>query len=309
MPKISIIVPNYNHAPYLEMRLRSVFEQSFADTEIILLDDCSTDGSVDILARYRQHPKVTHCLFNQANSGSTFRQWGRGVGCATGDYIWIAESDDVADLQFLAQLSGVLDAHPNVGLAYCQSLKIDAAGGTIGSWKDQTDRIPGNPWRNSFVATGQRMLRDFFLFHNVVPNASAVLWRRNCLVADVLRNAAGYTINGDWYVWSNILLAADLAFVNQNWNCCRFHLQKGSAPNIRNFNNIVEFYRLRGFLYDALGLSDTERRALNAGLFQLWTAQRRSMGLAKNAPETLKVLAAAESVDPTVRARLAAAEM
>lgn len=308
MPKISIIVPSYNHAPYLEPRLRSVFAQSFADTEIILLDDGSTDGSLDILARYRQHPKVAHCLFNDANSGSTFRQWERGLGCAAGDYIWIAESDDVADPQFLAQLAGVLDAHPKVGLAYCQSVKIDAAGAAIGSWRDQTDGIPGNPWRDSFVAAGRSMLRSFFLFQNVVPNASAVLWRRRCLGADVLREAAGYTINGDWYVWSNILLAADLAFVNRNWNFCRFHAQKGSTPNIRNFNNIVEFYRLRGFLYDALGLSDTERQALNAELFQLWMNQRRAMGLAKDAPETLKVLAAAEPIDATVRTRLAAAE-
>lgn len=305
MPKISIIIPNYNHAPYLEMRIRSVLAQTLTDTEVILLDDCSTDGSLDILARYRHHPKVAHCIFNQANSGSTFRQWERGMACATGEYIWIAESDDLAAPHFLSHLSGALDAHPTVGLAYCQSVKIDAAGSTIGSWKDQTDGILGNPWKNSFVAKGRDVLRSFFLLQNVVPNASAVLLRRRCLPPDILRDAASYTINGDWYVWSNILLSADIAFVNQHYNFCRFHLQKGSIQNIDNFNNILEFYRLRGFLHDALGLSDAERQTLNAGLFRLWMTQRRSMGLAKNAPEILKVLATAETVDPSVRTRLA----
>ena len=226
--------------------------------------------------------------------------------CAIGEYIWIAESDDLAEPRFLSHLSGVMDAHPTVGLAYCQSVKIDAAGSTIGSWEDQTDGIPGNPWRSNFVAKGRDMLRSFFLLQNVVPNASAVLLRRRCLRPDILRDAASYTINGDWYVWSNILLSADIAFVNQHYNFCRFHLQKGSVQNIDNFNNISEFYRLRGFLHEALGLSDSERETLNTSLFRLWMAQRRSMGLAKNAAEMLKVLAAAETVDPSVRTRLAA---
>jgi glycosyltransferase involved in cell wall biosynthesis len=306
MPKISVIIPNYNHAPYLEMRIRSVLAQTLTDTEVILLDDCSTDGSLDILARYRHHPKVAHCIFNQANSGSTFRQWERGLACATGEYVWIAESDDLADPHFLSHLSSVLDANRTVGLAYCQSAKIDETGSTIGSWKDQTDGIPGDPWRSSFVAKGRDVLRRFFLFQNVVPNASAVLLRRLCLPPDTLRDAASYTINGDWYVWSNILLLADIAFVNQHHNFCRLHSQKGSVQNIRNFNNILEFYRLRGFLHDALGLSDAERQTLNADLFRLWMNQRRSMGLAKSAHEILKVLAAAEMVDPSAKTRLAA---
>jgi glycosyltransferase involved in cell wall biosynthesis len=306
MPKISVIIPNYNHAPYLEMRIRSVLAQTLTDTEVILLDDCSTDGSLDILARYRHHPKVAHCIFNQANSGSTFRQWERGLACATGEYVWIAESDDLADPHFLSHLSSVLDANRTVGLAYCQSAKIDETGSTIGSWKDQTDGIPGDLWRSSFVAKGRDVLRRFFLFQNVVPNASAVLLRRLCLPPDTLRDAASYTINGDWYVWSNILLLADIAFVNQHHNFCRLHSQKGSVQNIRNFNNILEFYRLRGFLHDALGLSDAERQTLNADLFRLWMNQRRSMGLAKSAHEILKVLAAAEMVDPSAKTRLAA---
>ena len=304
MPKISVIVPNYNHAAYLDARIQSILAQSFADTEIILLDDGSTDKSSEVLARYRQHPKVTQCIINEVNSGSAFRQWERGFACAAGEYIWIAESDDFANPHFLSRLSGVLDAHPAVGLAYCQSIKVDAAGAAIGSWKDQTDRIPLNPWRTSFVANGRDMVKRFFLFENVVPNASAVLLRRQCLAPNVLREAAGYTINGDWYVWSNVLLSADIAFVNEHYNCCRFHLQKGSMENVRNFNNIEEFYRLRGFLHNALGLSDTEREALNSGLFGLWTAQRRSMGVGKNDPVTKKVLATAEAIDPGVHARL-----
>ena len=46
MPKVSIIVPNYNYRKYLPQRLQSIFEQTFTDYEVILLDDCSTDGKI-----------------------------------------------------------------------------------------------------------------------------------------------------------------------------------------------------------------------------------------------------------------------
>ena len=307
MAQVSVIVPSFNHAPYLEERIESILLQSFSDFELILLDDCSTDHSREILARYSNHPKVSNCVLNDANSGSTFRQWERGLSCATGEYVWIAESDDVAAPEFLAILSGVLDAHPAVGLAYCQSLRINARGITLGSWKDQTEGVPNSPWGDSFTADGLAMLRSFFLFENVVPNASAVLFRRRCLEPKVLAQASSYTINGDWYVWCNILWHAKLAFVNQHLNSCRFHEQKGSSRNVLNFNNIAEFYRLRGFLYSVLALTEAERDRLNDGLFSLWTHQRQSLGVSRDAPETLKVLAEAEAVDPKVRERLQAA--
>ena len=56
MPKVSIIVPNYNYSKYLPQRLQSIFEQTFADFEVILLDDCSTDDSRQYLQQFASHP-------------------------------------------------------------------------------------------------------------------------------------------------------------------------------------------------------------------------------------------------------------
>jgi glycosyltransferase involved in cell wall biosynthesis len=57
--KVSVIVPNYNHAKYLPRRLDSIFNQTFQDFEVILLDDCSTDNSLSIPGEYVKHPKVS----------------------------------------------------------------------------------------------------------------------------------------------------------------------------------------------------------------------------------------------------------
>jgi glycosyltransferase involved in cell wall biosynthesis len=86
-PLISVIVPNYNHEKYLKQRLESVFNQTYVNFEVILLDDFSTDSSTNILSEYAKNPKVSHCVFNETNSGNTFVQWNKGIALAKGDYI------------------------------------------------------------------------------------------------------------------------------------------------------------------------------------------------------------------------------
>src|SRR5882762_42615 len=119
-PTVSIVVPNYNHARFLRQRLDSIVGQTFQDFELILLDDCSTDESQSILREYATDSRV-RLEFNEKNSGSTFKQWNKGVRLARGEYIWIAESDDYADERLLERLVGVLEAEPEVTLAYCRS--------------------------------------------------------------------------------------------------------------------------------------------------------------------------------------------
>ena len=120
-PYVSIIIPNYNHAPYLKQRIESVLSQSYQNFEVILLDDRSTDNSWDILQAYKGHEKVSHCLRNDRNSGSPFIQWQKGIEIAKGEWIWIAESDDWADESLLESLINLTRLYPQVPLVFCQS--------------------------------------------------------------------------------------------------------------------------------------------------------------------------------------------
>src|SRR5579864_2284139 len=107
MPTVSVVVPNYNHARFLPERIESILRQTYQDFELILLDDRSTDDSRAILSQYGGDPRVT-IEFNDVNSGSTFKQWNKGVRLARGRYIWIAESDDYADDRLLERLVAAL---------------------------------------------------------------------------------------------------------------------------------------------------------------------------------------------------------
>src|SRR3984957_7238976 len=100
MPKVSVVIPSYNHARFLRRRVDSVLQQTYQDFELILLDDCSCDNSREILSAYTGDPRA-RMEFNAVNSGSTFKQWNKGVRLARGEYVWIAESDDYSDTRFL----------------------------------------------------------------------------------------------------------------------------------------------------------------------------------------------------------------
>ena len=121
MPLVSVIVPNYNHAPYLRQRLDSIFNQTFKDFEVIILDDCSTDNSKEIIEEYRNRPQVSHIEYNEINSGSPFKQWAKGFELAQGEYIWIAESDDWAEPNFLETLVSFLNSNNEIALAFSAS--------------------------------------------------------------------------------------------------------------------------------------------------------------------------------------------
>lgn len=108
---VSIIIPNFNHKPFLQQRLDSIFNQTFQNYEAIILDDASTDDSLSILNKYKNHPKVSHFIINKENSGSPFKQWKKGLSLAKGQFIWIAESDDFCDLGFLESQLNNLEEH------------------------------------------------------------------------------------------------------------------------------------------------------------------------------------------------------
>ena len=80
MPKVSVIVPNYNHERFLRRRLNSIYGQTYKNIEVILLDDCSSDQSRSLMDQdAAAHPEITRTLYNDVNSGSAFHQWAKGI--------------------------------------------------------------------------------------------------------------------------------------------------------------------------------------------------------------------------------------
>jgi glycosyltransferase involved in cell wall biosynthesis len=238
-PTVTVIIPNYNHARYLPQRIDSVLQQTYQHLEVLLMDDCSQDDSRRVIADYAARDPRIRVVLNEQNSGSTFKQWNKGIALATGDYIWLAESDDVADLTFLEKLVQQLEATPQAGLAYCQSWRIDEHGQPHGTWGPILAELDATLWTQNFVLPGTELVRRFMVFSNIIPNASAVVMRRSALAA-VGQAPETMRVAGDWVFWVRYLLSTDVVFVAEALNHFRFHQNNVRSRTEQDGTQLVE---------------------------------------------------------------------
>jgi glycosyltransferase involved in cell wall biosynthesis len=264
MPRVSVIVPNYNHARFLRQRMTSVLSQTYRDREIILMDDGSKDDSRTVIEGYRGVDGV-RIEYNSQNSGSCFKQWNKGVRMASGQYVWIAESDDDADTHFLEKMVAVLESNPSVGLVMCRMELIDENGELIpGYWQTRGER-----WNESFVCSGKEECKRQIFSRNDIRNTSAVLFRKAAY------EQAGYAdetlrLSGDWLMWMKILLLSDFAYANETLDYWRVHQASVRNTTYMEGSNTLEDVKVKKYVAARLGLSRREMRDLGRHMAHCW---------------------------------------
>ncbi|MGH6810924.1 MAG: glycosyltransferase family 2 protein [Methylocella sp.] len=209
---ISVIVPNYNHARYLDERLASILEQRLRPDEIIFLDDGSSDGSLEIARAWRaRSPIHFEIAANATNSGLPFKQWAKGIESAAGDLVWIAESDDSSCPRFLERMAAAF-TDPDIAVAYCDSEVIGTDGEILSStYRFYTDSLSETKWLAGYVETGPREIGEALAVKNTIPNVSAVLFRRDAL-NESLSAAENFRYCGDWAIYVACLRKGKIAF-------------------------------------------------------------------------------------------------
>ena len=244
-------MPNYNHAPYLKERMDSILAQDYSNLEVILLDDASTDESVEVLKAYTDHPKVKVLITNPANSGNTFVQWQHGLELATGAYVWVAESDDIAEPTFLTQLVAALEREKAV-LAFCNSQWIDSQGHPMHHRQDPM-------WQKDFAMEGEVFAHQYLLGYNTICNASAVVFRRDAAMHVDMQQITQFSASGDRLFWIEMALQGRVAYVGQKLNKFRQHTQKVSSSAEWHGLNIMQDHAIYEMMASRLHLTEAER--------------------------------------------------
>jgi len=268
MPRVSVIIPNYNHARYLDRRITSVLEQTFRDTEVFILDDASSDDSLKVIEKYARQERVK-VFPNERNSGSVFKQWNKGVRMAQGDYVWIAESDDDAEPQLLESLVRLLDADPGMVLAYCQSMVIDGQGVPSTTVDKLYSYQPPQRWQSNFTNEGSDECARFLTLRNSIPNASAVVFRRRAFM-DAGAAEENMRMCGDWMTWARICLQGRVGYLATPLNRFRRHGRSVCATTTVTVL-CRESGRIRSFIGSRVKVTKPVRTSALKEMLGTWT--------------------------------------
>lgn len=124
---VSVVIPAYNAEKYISYALDSVLMQTYTEYEIIVVDDCSTDGTFEIVKEYADEYPNIKLYRNQKNSGVSYsRNFGVSVAC--GAYIAFLDSDDMWEKEKLQKQVEMLEVHPDTALLFTASSFIDSDG-------------------------------------------------------------------------------------------------------------------------------------------------------------------------------------
>ena len=243
---VSVIIPNYNHAQYLDERIQSVLNQTYKDFEVIILDDCSTDNSLEVINKYKNYPHVTQIVVNKPNCGSPFKQWHKGFELAKGDIIWIAESDDYCEPTFLERLTTAMSQREDCVVAFCKILSFEPNG---------CKRISTPLELQEGIYESKIFISDFMSWHPTIVNASGAIFKRSIAMA-IDNRYLNFRGAGDRMFWVEMAEQGSIAYVDIPLNYFRQHNSNSSSRNFNSGTNqredkiILDYIYQKGFIND-----------------------------------------------------------
>lgn len=225
MPRVSIIIPSYNHARFLSHCLESVKAQSFEEWEIILIDDGSTDDSVSIARRYAEQDSRIRVFVNERNLG-TYGSQQRALEMAQGEFVAILNSDDFWNPKKLERQAALLAGHPESPYCYALGWLATVTGEIDDSWDVHAH------WPTDDV---QEPL-PHLLYENRIL-ASSVLFRRI-----KLRFETTCRYSGDWIALLEQSQSGPAVCVQERMSFWRQH---GGNASLQSLLQVLEEIRVR----------------------------------------------------------------
>ncbi|MEO7000112.1 MAG: glycosyltransferase family 2 protein [Terracoccus sp.] len=198
-PRVSVLVPSYNNAEFIEETIDSILGQSFGDFELIVADHTSTDQTWPLLQPYAVDPRVT--LLQTPAGGGAPANWSRVTAAATGEYVKLVCGDDLIDPECLANQVAVMEANPGVVLSSCQRDLIDAHGKKVTSAR-------GLAGLDGVVPGGAAARRAVIVGSNIFGEPACNLMRR-----EALENIGGWADSEPYVIdqqtFCNLLMTGD----------------------------------------------------------------------------------------------------
>lgn len=236
MPKVSIVMPVYNGEKYLRQSLTSIIEQTFQDWELIIVNDCSSDSSLQIMKEFRSKDKRIKIVNNEVNQKLP-KSLNIGFKYATGQYWTWTSDDNLYDINCISKMTKYLDDNDNIGLVCTDEYFIDD--------------------RGRILLEKKRDAADFFI--------------RNCVGASFMYRASVANTVGeydplmflveDYDYWLRIKRVTEVGYIHELLYYYRMHSQSLTSTKRKSIQDVL--YKLReknlDFMLDNM---DLERKKI-----------------------------------------------
>jgi glycosyltransferase involved in cell wall biosynthesis len=226
-PLVSIMIPNRNHAKFLGACIESALNQTYSNLEIVVLDNCSDDNSVEVASRYiSKGVRVCKNPVNIANKNFDLL-----TKLTKGEYIILLCADDLIQPTFIDKCVTIMEQNPNVGYVHCERDYIDG--------EDVITEL--DPFYNcSFITPGESAL-PIYMLTDVAQPSQCVMRRR------AFDRALGYNTefdhsNADKALWFRLSLVSDYAYIREKLALIRIHGARETMIAFRSFYHSIALY-------------------------------------------------------------------
>ncbi len=252
LAKVTALVPSYNHGQFIQQRIESILNQTYENIELIVIDDGSQDNSDEVINSIIAKHKF-HYIRNKKNTGTPFAAWETVLSLATGSYIWVCESDDFAEPNYLATAVSALEANKDAVLFYCNSWIVDSSGERI----DHTNTYFHDIWKETrwdvnFCVSGPQELLNFQLRGQTVPNMSSALIKAQAFRVAYRPFLKKMKLTGDWLFIGDLLCHGSLVFCSETLNNFRRH-EETSRVRVKSARSQAEFILTKYLLFQKCG--------------------------------------------------------
>lgn len=197
--KVSVIMPSYNKAKYIEKSIRSIMKQTYKEWELIIVEDCSCDESVSIIKRLCREDERIKLVQNTSNLGIALNR-NKGLDIAKGEYIALLDADDISPVQRLEKEISFLEVNKNIDVVFGGYQEIDEF--------DTIKETYFTPLRNPKYIRANLMVLD------VIPNGSG-MFRKSFVDKYNIRYRDGYMGMDDYLFWVECSLKGNISSIDE----------------------------------------------------------------------------------------------
>jgi len=274
MALVSIVIPTFNSAPYLAETIESILSQSFNNFELILVDDCSTDQSPEIINKFNDS-RIRHIRLNK-NHGGPSKPRNMGINQANGDYIALFDSDDIMLPNKLERSVAMLDRFPEISVVFSDCFRFSNNGTILPNtllqgYSGLRNLLTESVEKHFHILSPLDAYRNLFR-ENYIPTSSVMMRK------EVFKNVGLFDeelVNGDdrdmWFRLSNLY---SFGFIDIPLHKYRVRTGSVSSRGIMTHQNRIKVLKKQLALDLPTSLEKLAKELISSNYFSIGYAYR-----------------------------------